>query len=89
MGEATPTGNNIVPTIVVNNLSYKFPDGSSGLTNISLDLPAGSRTLLIGGKKASIFMTSADLTISSANGAGKTTSFNIIRKLACVATELS
>lgn len=37
------------PTIEVNQLSYKFPDGSVGLENISLSLPAGSRTLLIGG----------------------------------------
>lgn len=38
------------PTITVNNLTFAFPDGSTGLTNISLDLPVGSRTLLIGGK---------------------------------------
>lgn len=38
------------PTVVVKNLSYKFPDGSLGLVDVSLDLPAGSRTLLIGGK---------------------------------------
>ena len=39
------------PSIQVNHLSYKFQDGSSGLTDINLDLPAGSRTLLIGGKQ--------------------------------------
>lgn len=38
------------PTIKVQNLSYAFPDGSSGLQNVSLDLPAGARCLLIGGK---------------------------------------
>lgn len=31
-------------------LNYKFPDGSNGLDNVSLSLPARSRTLLIGGK---------------------------------------
>lgn len=38
------------PTIAARNLSYAFPDGSSGLQNIALDLPARSRALLIGGK---------------------------------------
>lgn len=37
------------PSIKVTNLSYRFPDGSAGLRNVSLDLPPGSRTLLIGG----------------------------------------
>lgn len=36
--------------IKVNKLSYKFQDGSYGLTDIILDLPAGSRTLLVGGE---------------------------------------
>ncbi|KAL4976177.1 P-loop containing nucleoside triphosphate hydrolase protein [Aspergillus desertorum] len=40
------------PDIHVQNLSYKFPDGSSGLTDVTLDLPAGSRTLLIGANGA-------------------------------------
>lgn len=38
------------PSIEVHDLSYKFPDGSSGLQHLELDLPGGSRTLLIGGK---------------------------------------
>lgn len=37
------------PRIVVNGLSYRFQDGSPGLENVNLDLPPGSRTLLIGG----------------------------------------
>ena len=37
------------PRIQVRSLSYAFQDGSSGLENISLSLPPGSRTLLIGG----------------------------------------
>jgi hypothetical protein len=41
--------NHTGPSINVNGLNYKFQDGSSGLTNVSLSLPAGSRTLLIGG----------------------------------------
>lgn len=42
----------IKPDIQVNHLSYKFPDGSRGLSDITLDLPAGSRTLLIGANGA-------------------------------------
>ncbi|KAL1972482.1 hypothetical protein VTN31DRAFT_6896 [Thermomyces dupontii] len=42
----------MAPTIEVNQLSYKFPDGSVGLENVSLSLPAGSRTLLIGANGA-------------------------------------
>lgn len=38
------------PSITVQNLSYKFQDGSPGLNNVNLNLPPGSRTLLIGGK---------------------------------------
>ncbi|EYE97267.1 putative ABC transporter [Aspergillus ruber CBS 135680] len=40
------------PSITVQNLSYKFQDGSSGLNNLNLDLPPGSRTLLIGANGA-------------------------------------
>ncbi|KAF2140465.1 uncharacterized protein K452DRAFT_229824 [Aplosporella prunicola CBS 121167] len=38
--------------IDVSGLSYAFPDGSSGLHNVALSLPAGSRTLLIGANGA-------------------------------------
>jgi ABC-type multidrug transport system fused ATPase/permease subunit len=41
------------PSIDVQNLSYSFQDGSPGLQNVRLSLPAGSRTLLIGGKLCS------------------------------------
>lgn len=37
------------PDIKVDGLSYAFPDGSSGLRDVVLSLPPGSRTLLIGG----------------------------------------
>ncbi|KAH7166127.1 P-loop containing nucleoside triphosphate hydrolase protein [Dactylonectria macrodidyma] len=40
------------PRIEVKDLSYTFPDYSTGIRNISLDLPAGSRTLLIGANGA-------------------------------------
>lgn len=40
------------PQVVVNNLSYTFPDYSTGIRNISVDLPPGSRTLLIGANGA-------------------------------------
>lgn len=43
------------PSIEVHNLSYKFPDGNEGLKDIELDLPAGSRTLLIGGETAPLY----------------------------------
>ncbi|KAK4631987.1 ABC transporter domain-containing protein [Fulvia fulva] len=40
------------PSIKTKDLSYAFPDGSSGLTDISLDLPGGARCLLIGANGA-------------------------------------
>lgn len=40
------------PTITVNALSYNFPDGSNGLRDVNLAVPAGSRTLLIGSNGA-------------------------------------
>lgn len=40
----------LAPSIDVKNLSYAFPDGSSGLKDVFLNLPPGSRTLLIGGE---------------------------------------
>ncbi|KAA6408731.1 MAG: ABC transporter [Lasallia pustulata] len=42
----------IAPSIHVKGLSYAFPDGSSGLTNVILNLPPSSRTLLIGANGA-------------------------------------
>ncbi|KAM0722421.1 hypothetical protein Q7P37_001862 [Cladosporium fusiforme] len=40
------------PTIATKELTFAFPDGTTGLQNISLDLPAGSRNLLIGANGA-------------------------------------
>ncbi|KAL9108950.1 MAG: hypothetical protein Q9227_006346 [Pyrenula ochraceoflavens] len=40
------------PSIEVNNLSFAFPDGTSGLKHVTLDLPPRSRTLLIGANGA-------------------------------------
>ncbi|KAF2180885.1 P-loop containing nucleoside triphosphate hydrolase protein [Zopfia rhizophila CBS 207.26] len=40
------------PSIDVKNLSYSFPDGTTGLEEVFLDLPPGSRTLLIGANGA-------------------------------------
>ena len=37
------------PSIEISSLSYAFPDKSSGLSDVTLSLPPGSRTLLIGG----------------------------------------
>lgn len=42
----------IAPSIDVKNLSYLFPDGSTGLKDVFLQLPPGSRTLLIGANGA-------------------------------------
>lgn len=39
----------LAPSISVKFLSYSFPDGSSGLKDVALALPPGSRTLLVGG----------------------------------------
>ena len=43
------------PSIEVKALSYAFQDGSSGLKDVHLDLPAHSRTLLIGGMQKPTF----------------------------------
>jgi ABC-type phosphate/phosphonate transport system ATPase subunit len=51
------TGSNSLPGIEVQNLSYKFQDGSDGLENVQMSLPPGSRTLLIGGKSISSLYT--------------------------------
>ncbi|KAF7562800.1 hypothetical protein G7046_g1338 [Stylonectria norvegica] len=40
------------PRVEVKNLSYTFPDYSTGIRNITLDLPPRSRTLLIGANGA-------------------------------------
>ena len=45
-----PTEIEAGPSIEVRNLTYNFPDGSPGLEEVFLSLPAGSRTLLIGGE---------------------------------------
>ncbi|KAJ9195812.1 hypothetical protein DTO166G4_1357 [Paecilomyces variotii] len=51
MGE-TNKHNAQAPSIEVKGLSYNFQDGSPGLQNVSLNLPGGSRTLLIGANGA-------------------------------------
>ena len=55
MAAQDTTNSEIAPSIAVTNLSYAFPDGSIGLKEVFLNLPPGSRTLLIGGES---FMTS-------------------------------
>ncbi|KAJ4404602.1 CCR4-NOT regulatory complex component [Didymella pomorum] len=45
-------GQKLAPSIDVKSLSYAFPDGSSGLKEVFLNLPPGSRTLLIGANGA-------------------------------------
>ncbi|KAI5270506.1 P-loop containing nucleoside triphosphate hydrolase protein [Aureobasidium subglaciale] len=52
------------PKVDVNNLTFAFPDGSTGLQKVALELPANSRTLLIGD--------------DIANGAGKTTLLRLL-----------
>ncbi|KAK0739847.1 P-loop containing nucleoside triphosphate hydrolase protein [Apiosordaria backusii] len=46
---APPSG---PPSLITNNLSYSFPDHSTGLSSITLSLPPRSRTLLIGANGA-------------------------------------
>ncbi|KAF2462175.1 putative ABC transporter [Lineolata rhizophorae] len=45
-------GRYTAPSISVKNLSYAFSDGTTGLHNVALDLPPGSRNLLIGANGA-------------------------------------
>jgi CCR4-NOT complex subunit CAF16 len=40
------------PSLQVNDLTFTFPDGTVGLKKLSLELPPGSRTLLIGANGA-------------------------------------
>ncbi|KZF21284.1 P-loop containing nucleoside triphosphate hydrolase protein [Xylona heveae TC161] len=47
-----PNPTELAPAIKVHNLNYAFQDGSAGLVNLNLDLPPGSRTLLIGANGA-------------------------------------
>ncbi|KAJ5966063.1 hypothetical protein N7481_012777 [Penicillium waksmanii] len=47
-----PSSTAQAPSIEVQNLSYKFQDGSAGLQDVQLSLPPGSRTLLIGANGA-------------------------------------
>jgi CCR4-NOT complex subunit CAF16 len=42
----------LAPSIQVDQLTFTFPDGTVGLRDISLDLPPGSRTLLVGANGA-------------------------------------
>lgn len=53
------------PSIDVKNLTYLFPDGSSGLKEVFLDLPPGSRTLLIGGERICFVIEDVLLTTRS------------------------
>jgi CCR4-NOT complex subunit CAF16 len=48
----TASTNSLGPSIQVQNLNFLFPDGSTGLGNVSLHLPSGSRTLLVGANGA-------------------------------------
>jgi CCR4-NOT complex subunit CAF16 len=47
-----PEDPSLAPSISVRNLSYTFPDNSTGLRDILLSLPPASRTLLIGANGA-------------------------------------
>lgn len=49
MAGSEANGDATAPSIKVKALNYSFPDGSNGLYNVNLELPPGSRTLLIGG----------------------------------------
>ena len=49
MPELNGASAELAPSIDVKSLSYVFPDGSSGLKDVTISLPPGSRTLLIGG----------------------------------------
>ncbi len=49
MGDFNAANAELAPSIDVKALNYLFPDGTSGLQDVILNLPPGSRTLLIGG----------------------------------------
>lgn len=73
------------PSIVAKGLTYRFQNGAPGLNNVNLDLPSGSRTLLIGGKHSILtlinpYSTKAHNTDTppTANGAGKTTLLRLL-----------
>lgn len=52
MSSSTIPDQSLAPQISVRNLSYIFPSTTSGLSNIVLELPPASRTLLIGANGA-------------------------------------
>ncbi|KAK5162664.1 ABC transporter-like protein [Cryomyces antarcticus] len=52
MAPSRQNDSGLAPSITVKNLSYAFPDGSTGLQGLTLDLPPASRTLLIGANGA-------------------------------------
>ncbi|GJN85981.1 CCR4-NOT regulatory complex component [Purpureocillium lilacinum] len=52
MASSSSSSSQKPPRVQVNNLSYTFPDYSTGVRNITLDLPPRSRTLLIGANGA-------------------------------------
>ncbi|KAL8943954.1 MAG: hypothetical protein Q9216_000767 [Gyalolechia sp. 2 TL-2023] len=52
MTQSNNVGEAEAPSIAIKSLSYAFPDGSSGLRDVNLDLLPGSRTLLIGANGA-------------------------------------
>lgn len=74
------------PTISVRNLTYKFQNGAPGLNNVNVDLPAGSRTLLIGGRNPKPYIPQSiysqekkkQTNKNAANGAGKTTLLRLL-----------
>jgi CCR4-NOT complex subunit CAF16 len=76
-----PTDERLPPKVNVNDLTFAFPDGSTGLEKIGLELPANSRTLLIGGmlmSSNSITFPLSNTTSCIANGAGKTTLLRLL-----------
>ncbi|KAI9810975.1 MAG: CCR4-NOT regulatory complex component [Pycnora praestabilis] len=52
MGGTNGASKELAPSIDVKGLKYAFPDGSSGLKDVMINLPPGSRTLLIGANGA-------------------------------------
>ncbi|KAI9762302.1 MAG: hypothetical protein M4579_000450 [Chaenotheca gracillima] len=49
---AVTAADGLAPSVSATKLNYKFPDDSSGLEDVTLDLPPNSRTLLIGANGA-------------------------------------
>ena len=62
MATSCDAGQQPAPSIEARGLSYRFADGTTGLKDITLDLPPRCRALLIGGMEQLPIPPTAKLT---------------------------